>query len=282
MAKKATKKQPWQIEAEEHRREIEENVAMLRDGSNEYLVQIASEALEQYHHAMMRGDKAGRRPYDLVIEACIDVLYRITEHGRSEEHENGGRLWPPRSRSRFDCWISASQWLGEQLAAIPGEVPMHGQPGRFVLTVHGCRTDVRYPGLFGGPGLDGRVIDLDRPFFSETGYRSFMIGGIAHERYFTDEGEMEVDELCRIVMESSLLSDGNGKRLAEPKLHKPPFGLTFHQGKETHRPSPQEMIDSRKGDPAWGKRGFLANLPRLTPSGVAVRMEKSGQFAMAF
>lgn len=280
---KAPKKSEWKIEAEKRRKTIDEFAAMLRDGDDEYLVGIAGEALECYHDAMMTGDAEARRENDLLIEACIDTLYRIEEYGGEEQRADGsGHSWPPRSRSRFDCWISASRWLGEQLAAIPGEVPMHGQPGRFVLMIHGCRTDVRYPGLFGGPGLDGHVIDLDRPFFSEAGYRSFQVGGLAHERYFTEEGAMEVDELCRILMESSLLSDGNGKRMAEPKLHKPPFGLTFHRGKETHRPSPRDMIDSRKGDPAWAKNGFLTRLPTLTASGLAIRQEKSGQLAMAF
>lgn len=277
---KAAKLLPWQIEAQERQREINDYVAMLRDGSDDYLVSIAREALRHYHEGMMRGDKEGRRPYELLIEACVDTLYRVVEYGGHEDRPDGsGRAWPPRSRSRFDCWNSASRWLGEQLAAAPGDLPMHGQPGRFVLEIHGCRTDVQYPGLFGGPGLDGRVIDLDRPFFSETGYRSFTAGGLSRERWFSEDGAMEVAELLTIVMEETLLTDMNGKRMNEPILHKPPFGLSYYQHGKHHRPSPQYMLDQRKKDPAWQRGGFLYNLPGQR---IAIREERSGQLALAF
>jgi hypothetical protein len=280
--KAPAEKLAWQIEAEKRADEIAENVAMLRDGSDEYLVGIAREALHHYHAAMMACDKPGRLPYELVIEACVETLYRIEEYGGREERPDGsGRSWPPRCLSRFNCWNSASAWLGKQLAAPDGEIPMHGQPGRFMLMIHGCRTDVEYPGLFGGPGLHGKVIDLDKPFFSETGYRSFTGGGLSRERWFVDEA-LDVAEMLTIVMEESLLRDGNGKQLTKPKLRSPPFGLGYWRGNVRHEASDEHLREERRKDPAYQPGGFIAALPGLASLGFATRQEKTGQLAFVF
>lgn len=281
-AKAPAKKHAWQIEAEKRGQEIAENVAKLRDGSDEYLVGIAREALHHYHAAMMACDKPGRLPYELVIEACVETLYRIEEYGGQEERGDGsGRSWPPRCRSRFNCWNSASSWLGKQLAAPDGEIPMHGQPGRFMLTIHGCRTDVRYPGLFGGVGLDGRVIDLDRPFFSETGFRSFTGAGLSRERWFVDEA-MTVDEMLTIVMEQNLLIDHHGKTATKARLHNPPFGLSHWQGNVRHPADDSRLREEHRNDPAYQPGGFIHALPGLAPIGIPSRVEKTGQLAFAF
>ncbi|RWI97844.1 MULTISPECIES: hypothetical protein [unclassified Mesorhizobium] len=276
-AKAPAKKHAWQIEAEKRGQEIDENVAMLRDGSDEYLVGIAREALHHYHAAMMACDKPGRLPYELVIEACVETLYRIEEYGGREERADGSG----RFRSRFNCWNSASSWLGKQLAAPDGEIPMHGQPGRFMLTIHSCRTDVRYPGVFGGVGLDGRVIDLDQPFFSETGYRSFTGGGLSRERWFVEEA-MTVDEMLTISMEHNLLIDHHGKVAAKCKLHNPPFGLAHWQGNKRHDADDSRLREERRNDPAYQPGGFIHALPGLAPIGIPSRVEKTGQLAFAF
>lgn len=281
-AKKEPKKFAWQIEAEARAREQDEIVAMLRDGPDDYLVSIAREALGHYNAAMMACDKPARLAYELVIDACVETLYRITKYGGQEERADGtGRSWPPRSRSRFDCWNSGSAWLGKQLAAPDGEIPMHGQPGRFILNIHGCSTDVRYPGLFAGNGLDGRVIDLDRPFFSETGFRSFTGNGLSRERWFVEEA-LDVGEMLTIVMEESLLSDGNGKRMAKAKLHNPPFGLGYWRGNVRHEPSDEHLREERRADPAYQPGGLIAALPGLASLGFATRQEKTGQLAFVF
>lgn len=281
-AHKEPKLHPWQIEAAKRAREIEENVAMLRDGPDEYLVAVAREALQHYHAAMMACDKPGRLPYELVVEACVETLYRITEYGGSDQFLDGsGKSWPPKGRSRFDCWNSASTWLGKQLAAPDGEMPMHGQPGRFMLMIHGCRTDVRYPGLFAGDGLDGSVIDLDKPFFSETGFRSFTGMGLSRERWFVDD-PMTVGEMLTIIMEEDLLRDMDGKRAPKAKLHKPPFGLSYWRGNEHHPAKDENLREDRRKDPAYQPGGFIAALPGLAPLGIAKREEMSGQFAFAF
>ncbi|MBZ9683239.1 hypothetical protein LB531_21515 [Mesorhizobium sp. CO1-1-2] len=281
-AKKEPKKFPWQIEAEAMRREQDDIVAMLRNGPDDYLVSIAREALCGYHAAMMACDKPARKPYALVIDACVETLYRITEYGGEENRADGSsHSWPAKGKSRFDCWNTASAWLGRQLAAPDGEIPMHGQPGRFMLMIHGCRTDVEYPGLLAGPGLHGKVIDLDKPFFSETGFRSFTTGGLSHERWFVEE-PLDVAEMLTILMEESLLSDGNGKRLAKAKLTDAPFGWSQWTGKVRHPPSDENLRAERRKDRAYQPGGFIHSLPGLAPIGIASRVEKTGQLAFAF
>ena len=60
----------------------------------------------------------------------------------------------------------ATQRLGRLLAAAPGQVPLWGQHGGFVVTVGGCRVVIRSDGL----SLHASAFDWDKPFLSETGY----------------------------------------------------------------------------------------------------------------
>jgi hypothetical protein len=56
--------------------------------------------------------------------------------------------------------------LGRLLAAVPGQVPLWGQHGGFVVTVGGCRVVIRSDGL----SLHASAFDWDKPFLNETGY----------------------------------------------------------------------------------------------------------------
>ena len=60
-------------------------------------------------------------------------------------------------------------------------MPLWVQQGSFVVTVAGTRVRVETGGLFGigcgsgfWPGFVAHAVELDRPFISETGYRSFI------------------------------------------------------------------------------------------------------------
>ena len=74
----------------------------------------------------------------------------------------------------------------DQLEAPDGEVPIWGQPGRFLVTVEGMRVLVDYRGLEGRESLGtnyglshsfgAHIVDVLRPFLSNTGYRSFIPG----------------------------------------------------------------------------------------------------------
>lgn len=71
--------------------------------------------------------------------------------------------------------------LARQSAAAPGAVPLWGQEGDFLLELRGMRVRIVMEGLFGigsgfgfWPGFAAHAVDWDRPFISETGYRSFL------------------------------------------------------------------------------------------------------------
>ena len=71
--------------------------------------------------------------------------------------------------------------LERETAAAPGAVPLWGQTGEFIIAVHDMRVRVALHGMFGicartcyWPGFAAHAVDHDRPFLSETGYRSFL------------------------------------------------------------------------------------------------------------
>jgi hypothetical protein len=71
--------------------------------------------------------------------------------------------------------------LEQRTAAPAGEVPMWGQLGEFTVSVRGTPIRIEQDGIFGvggGVGLNlgfsAHAVDLNRPFISDTGYRSFL------------------------------------------------------------------------------------------------------------
>ncbi|WP_298974324.1 hypothetical protein [uncultured Roseobacter sp.] len=71
--------------------------------------------------------------------------------------------------------------LAREAAAKGGDVPLWGQSGVFKVTVTGLRTRIDLDGFFGiggrfhfWSGFSIRAVDRYKPFFSGTGYRSFL------------------------------------------------------------------------------------------------------------
>jgi hypothetical protein len=71
--------------------------------------------------------------------------------------------------------------LERETAAPPGTVPLWGQEGSFTVDVNGMKARIEQDGIFGvstgsmfWPGFGALAVDYDRPFLSETGYRSFI------------------------------------------------------------------------------------------------------------
>jgi hypothetical protein len=71
--------------------------------------------------------------------------------------------------------------LTRETAALAGTVPLWGQAGEFVITMQDMRVRIELEGMFGigssfgyWPGFSAHAVDWDRPFISETGYRSFL------------------------------------------------------------------------------------------------------------
>jgi hypothetical protein len=66
-------------------------------------------------------------------------------------------------------------------AAEPETIPLWGQTGSFMVEVQSVRVRIEMDGIFGvgacympWPNFSAHAVDWDRPFISETGYRSFM------------------------------------------------------------------------------------------------------------
>jgi hypothetical protein len=68
--------------------------------------------------------------------------------------------------------------LSRRCAAAAGKVPLFGQQGCFRIEVSGVPVRIEMDGMFGlggpVPGFSAHVVDVTRPFISETGYRSFL------------------------------------------------------------------------------------------------------------
>ena len=118
--------------------------------------------LERHNEAMLAGD----------IPAAMNI--------RDEAREIAIKL-----NGNDSCGISCHDGPGgileSKTAAPEGTVPLWGQEGNFVIDVNGMKVRIEQDGLFGvgtlcspAPGFSAHAIDYDKPFLSETGYRSFI------------------------------------------------------------------------------------------------------------
>jgi hypothetical protein len=84
-----------------------------------------------------------------------------------------------------------------------GTVPLWGQKGSFMLEFDTFSVRIETPGIFGGLhfdrfwlGFDAHAIDRDRPFISESGFRSFLSVGA------TTWPNITVDIFCRGIIDA--------------------------------------------------------------------------------
>lgn len=194
--------------------------------------------LAGYDQAVRDGDFDRQREIGNRMKAIAEHLF-----GFGLEQDAPG-CW--KGNGRFDCLASAKDWLGTASAQKDGLEPVFGQKGRFLITLEGCRVDFRYSGLFGICGGEARVVDLDQPFISETGYRSFQVVPMDH-LVFADG--LSLRGWLERVCEAQLTEDGKKKI----KLVEPPFGLrTFGQQR-----TDGHLRERRADDPAYQAGGYL-------------------------
>jgi len=105
---------------------------------------------------------------------------------------------------------------GCQLASLTsapmGAVPLWGQEGSFILQLPKVRVRIEMDGIFGIGGrfcpwmnFSAHAVDWDRPFISETGYRSFMRLHAAVVPGVTPDG------FARLVLEAHIKGELKGK-----------------------------------------------------------------------
>lgn len=152
--------------------------------------------LEQHHAAMLAADLCA--VYALREEA--DLLAFCLNGGKS------GILAGP------DAPGCA---LGRLTAATPGEVPLWGQTGVFIVEAAGIKARIEIDGVYGvgssvlfWHGFSAHCVDPDQPFISETGYRSFL--GIRSKAV----PGMSPDMFARDVLEAFTARDLKGRLVA--------------------------------------------------------------------
>ena len=134
-------------------------------------------AIRAYDAAIIEGDELARR---VAEDGSLAVMWAV----------NGGTLFG------FGIKGCSADQMQDECAAIPGEVPLWGQRGEFLLIVDGMRVRVTVEPHLGSlmPAHIGlHSVDHATPFISDTGYRSCwqttMIAGLA------------VDETARRLIE---------------------------------------------------------------------------------
>ena len=112
--------------------------------------------------------------------------------------------------------------LARATAATPGIVPLWGQEGTFQMTVANMTLNVSMGGIFGiGAtampylGFSVRAVDLDKPFLSSTGYRSFL--GVS----IPPESNMDVEAFVRRVVEIHVKNELNNRLVSIAQQYHP-------------------------------------------------------------
>jgi len=85
--------------------------------------------------------------------------------------------------------------LVRECAAKSGDIPLWGQDGLFAVTCNGVNIQIEISGMFDigakhfpFANFSAKAIDCDKPFISETGYRSFLGCSVEPETGMTTEG----------------------------------------------------------------------------------------------
>ena len=134
----------------------DESLDALPDGE-ETLVALARVHLGTYNHAVLQGDLRRAKSCGERIQTIARKMHgRPNTFGIASKKGGLGRL-------------------SQRLRAPDGTVPLHGQPGRFVIETAHCRVLVVMDTLAGAAATSMHLhaVDLDRPFLSETGFHAF-------------------------------------------------------------------------------------------------------------
>lgn len=151
-----SKKETYKYVPQEERPEFMALVAELASVLPEQFAGIARQCAEKYHDAVLAGHV---EVLDQMESAYCALVYKLngeTMHGCKADDDSAGHV------------------LARAVAAQPGQVPSWGQAGEFLLEVEGVRVWVviNHHMLGNHRPCDLHAVDLDKPFISETGYRS--------------------------------------------------------------------------------------------------------------
>lgn len=117
-----------------------------------------------------------RQHHAAMLAANVDETMRLRDEARKLALRlNGGKPGIIADDDAPGCVLE------RETTASPGAVPLWGQTGDFVIDVNSMQVRIVLEGIFGlggnafyWPGFAAQAVDLDRPFLSPTGYRSFL------------------------------------------------------------------------------------------------------------
>lgn len=183
----------------------------------------------RYHDAVLAGDLQALDSSQSAYEALVYVLNGNTMFGSAADEDR------------------ATHVLARAVAAVPGQVPCWGQSGDFLVEVDGMRVRVEVAkGLHNHHGITLHAVDLDRPFLSETGYRSHFVTVTSHL------GET-VEQAVRRAIAQVLESEGKPKAIeADAFVRRNP------------KPRPKWLADALAGVLPDGQLAMFGDAP---PSG---------------
>lgn len=177
-----------------------DNQTRVFDRKTAHLPEDWAEAIA-YHRTQIAEHHAAMLATD--FEAAIAI--------RKEAHLlatklNGGRHGILAGKDAPGCF------LARKAAAASGKVPLWGQDGAFEINASGMQISVDMGGMFGiGAtampylGFSVRAVDTNKPFLSETGYRSFLGVSVEPQQGMTTAG------FVRRVIEVHVAQELRGK-----------------------------------------------------------------------
>lgn len=143
------------------------------------LIGIGRRAMHDFHHAIMNCSDAQATKAEAEYRA---VIYRM----------NGDTF-----DSCYACDDSPGNRLATLLAAAPGEIPIWGQKGEFLVEVANVRAVFKTEGHFNCLGRGAlHAVDPGAPFVSGTGYQSAL--------GFSPAGGCTVDQTARMYVHTLL------------------------------------------------------------------------------
>jgi hypothetical protein len=159
----------------------------------EEAIPVYRDLIDKHHAAMMVGDES----------AVLKIRNEARDLAHKLDPEGNGILAGP---------DAPGYQLERATAALEGTIPKWGQTGDFTVDVNGIKVRIEQGGMLGiasmamfWPSFEAHAVDYDKPFISETGYRSFMgprvevMTGIAPDQFATE------------VMKSYLAGECKGK-----------------------------------------------------------------------
>lgn len=131
-------------------------------GTMEEALPFYRDLIEQHHAAMLAADRA--------------EIFRLRDVAESLALRlNNGKPGILAGPDAPGCMLARLTFAGE------GAVPLWGQGGSFIVKVKTMRVRIDMDGLYGigarsSPWMNfsANAVDRDKPFLSETGYRSFL------------------------------------------------------------------------------------------------------------